>query len=174
MSRVAGRVAAYITLAIIAFIALAPFAYLLILSFKKRIEIASDIPPTLSFEWATIVRNYSEVVGSQGMLGFVFNSVVVVGFATLIGLILGTPAAYAFSRLDFRGREKLASTILSFRFMPPIAVAIWSPNARASPVRVRENRGAPQPSTPTTSTGSPASRPTVARSATWRGCTASQ
>jgi multiple sugar transport system permease protein len=120
----AGRVAAYLTLALIALIALAPFAYLLILSFKKRIEIASDVPPTLSFEWTTIVRNYSEVISSQGMLTFVFNSIIVVGIATLVGLILGTPAAYAFSRIRFRGRETLASTILSFRFMPAVAVAI--------------------------------------------------
>ena len=37
---------------------------------------------------------------------------------------MGTPAAYAFSRLRFRGRETWASTVLSFRFMPGVAVAI--------------------------------------------------
>jgi multiple sugar transport system permease protein len=39
-------------------------------------------------------------------------------------VILGVPAAYAFSRYRFRGKDRWASTILSFRFMPPIAVAI--------------------------------------------------
>jgi multiple sugar transport system permease protein len=34
------------------------------------------------------------------------------------------PAAYAFSRLRFRGRETWSRTILSFRFMPSVAVAI--------------------------------------------------
>ena len=38
--------------------------------------------------------------------------------------MIGVPAAYAFSRIPFRGRETWASTILSFRFMPPVAVAI--------------------------------------------------
>jgi len=38
--------------------------------------------------------------------------------------VIGVPAAYAFSRLPFRGRDTWASTILSFRFMPPVAVAI--------------------------------------------------
>ena len=38
--------------------------------------------------------------------------------------MIGTPAAYAFSRLKFRGQATLANTILSMRFMPPIAVAI--------------------------------------------------
>jgi multiple sugar transport system permease protein len=58
------------------------------------------------------------------MLTFVGNSIIVVGIATIIALIVGTPAAYAFSRLRFRGRETWASTVLSFRFMPGVAVAI--------------------------------------------------
>ena len=124
MKRLIGRVAAYVTLALIAIVALAPFVYLLVLSFKKRIEISSDVPPTLSFEWSTIVKNYAEVVQTQGMLTFVGNSIIVVGIATIIGLLLGTPAAYGLSRLRFRGRETLSSTILSFRFMPTVAVAI--------------------------------------------------
>ena len=48
----------------------------------------------------------------------------VTGVSTLIALGLGVPAAYAFSRLRFRGPDTWASTILSFRFMPPVAVAI--------------------------------------------------
>ncbi len=124
MKHVIGRAAAYVVLALIAVVALAPFVYLLILSFKTRIEIASDVPPTLSFDWSTIVRNYTEVIGTQGMLAFVGNSIIVVGIATLVGLIVGTPAAYAFSRLRFQGRDTWASMILSFRFMPAVAVAI--------------------------------------------------
>jgi multiple sugar transport system permease protein len=58
------------------------------------------------------------------MLDFTMNSVVVVGLTTLLALLIGTPAAYAFSRMRFRGSENLSSTILSMRFMPPIAVAI--------------------------------------------------
>ena len=124
MRRWIGRLLAYLTLIVIAVVALAPFAYLLVLSFKKRIEISSEIPPTLNFDWATIVRNYTEVIKINGMLTFLTNSIIVVGIATIIGLVVGTPAAYAFSRLRFRGRESWASTILSFRFMPAVAVAI--------------------------------------------------
>jgi multiple sugar transport system permease protein len=98
--------------------------YLLILSTKRRIEIVAEVPPTLNFDWATISRNYSEVIISQGMLGFALNSVIVVGLSTLVALVLGVPAAYAFSRIRFRGSDTWASTILSFRFMPPVAVAV--------------------------------------------------
>jgi len=122
--RRAERVVAYVLLVLIAIVGFAPFVYLLILSGKRRIEIVAEVPPTLDFDWATITRNYSEVIISQGMLGFAVNSVIVVGLATLVALLLGVPAAYAFSRIRFRGSDTWASTILSFRFMPPVAVAV--------------------------------------------------
>jgi multiple sugar transport system permease protein len=122
--RIIGRVAAYLTLVLIGVVMLAPFAYLLLLSTKRRIEIVAQVPPTLDIDWDTVARNYREVVDTQGMLAFIGNSIIVVGIATLVGLIVGTPAAYAFSRLRFRGRETWASTVLSFRFMPGVAVAI--------------------------------------------------
>ena len=102
----------------------APFLYLAVLSTKKRIEILAQVPPTLNFNWAQVVKNYNEVLFSQGMLSFTLNSIIVVGIATAIAIVIGTPAAYAFSRLRFKHSEQLASTILSMRFMPPIAVAI--------------------------------------------------
>ena len=124
MRKLLGRSVAYVVLILLGLIGIAPFIYLAILSGKRRIEILSQVPPTLRFEWATVVRTYTEVLYGQGMLGFTVNSVIVVSAATLISVIIGTPAAYAFSRLPFRGSENLANTILSMRFMPPIAVAI--------------------------------------------------
>ena len=119
-----GRALAYVGLIALGIIGVAPFVYLAILSAKRRIEILAQVPPRLSFEWNTISRTYQEVLYSQGMLDFTMNSVVVVGLTTLLALLIGTPAAYAFSRMRFRGSENLSSTILSMRFMPPIAVAI--------------------------------------------------
>jgi multiple sugar transport system permease protein len=90
----------------------------------RRIDIVTQVPPHLVFNWATIVKNYHEVLYLQGMLEFTENSVIVVGLTTFLALLIGTPAAYAFSRIRFRGSEGLANWILSMRFMPPIAVAI--------------------------------------------------
>jgi multiple sugar transport system permease protein len=119
-----GRVIAYLFLIVLGIFGAAPFLYLAVLSTKKRIEILAQVPPTLSFNWTQIVKNYNEVLFSQGMLAFTLNSIIVVGIATAAAILIGTPAAYAFSRLRFKNSEPLASTILSMRFMPPIAVAI--------------------------------------------------
>ena len=124
MKKRIGRIVAYLVLIALGIVGAAPFLYLLVLSSKRRIEILSQVPPRLTFDWATIARTYNEVLYSQGMLAFTRNSIIVVGAATIIALIIGTPAAYAFSRMRFRGDENLINTILSLRFMPPIAVAI--------------------------------------------------
>ena len=123
MLRILGRCLSYVVLALIAVVGLAPFVFLLIISFKTRIDVL-EVPPSLDFEWATIKENYDIVIHDQGFLTFIENSIIVTGVSTIIALVLGIPAAYAFSRLTFRGSDTWASTILSFRFMPPIAVAI--------------------------------------------------
>ena len=124
MKRRLGRAFAYLVLVLIAIVGITPFLYLAVLSSKKRIEILAQVPPTLDFEWARISKNYSEVLFNQGMLDFTVNSIIVVGITTVLVLVIATPAAYAFSRFRFRGNENLAFTILSMRFMPPIAIAI--------------------------------------------------
>jgi multiple sugar transport system permease protein len=122
--RIFGRTLSYVVLVCLGIVGIAPFVYLAILSTKRRIDILSQVPPKLTFDWAVVKDTYQEVLKDQGMQSFVWNSVLVVGAATIISLIIGTPAAYAFSRLRFKGSSRLAETILSMRFMPPITVAI--------------------------------------------------
>lgn len=121
--RVFGRIVSYVVLVLIGLIGLAPFLFLLVISFKTRLEVL-DVPPSLHFDWAAISENYRIAIHDKGFPTFIENSVIVTGVSTAIALLLGVPAAYAFSRLKFRGSDTWASTILSFRFMPPIAVAI--------------------------------------------------
>ena len=124
MKRKIGRAFAYLVLIMLGLAGIAPIVYLGVLSTKKRIEILAQVPPTLDFKWSRITKNYDEVLFSQGMLEFTINSLIVVGATTVLVLVIATPAAYAFSRFRFRGNENLAFTILSMRFMPPIAIAI--------------------------------------------------
>jgi multiple sugar transport system permease protein len=121
--RVVGRVISYVVLILIALLGIAPFVYLAVLSTKTRLDIL-EVPPSLSFDWETIKANYDVVINDDKFLTLIKNSVIVTGVSTLIALLIGVPAAYAFSRLRFRGREQWSTTILSFRFMPPVAIAI--------------------------------------------------
>ena len=117
------RVISYIVLVAIAVVGIAPFAYLLILSSKSGLTIL-DVPPSLDFDWTTIKANYGQVIHENHYLTYIKNSILVTGASTFLALVIGVPAAYGFSRMRFRGADHFASTILSFRFMPPVAVAI--------------------------------------------------
>ena len=44
--------------------------------------------------------------------------------STLLSIVVATLAAYALSRMDFRGRHQFVNWVLSTRMMPPVAVAI--------------------------------------------------
>jgi len=121
--RRAERALAYALLVVVAIIGFAPFVIIVLLSTKARIDIL-QVPPTLDFDMEQIVANYSDVLFRRGFVGYTVNSIVVTFLTVIVALGIGTPAAYGFSRMRFRGRDTWASTILSFRFMPPVAVAI--------------------------------------------------
>ena len=117
------RVGQYLILVAIAIIGFAPFVILAIISFKTRIQVL-DVPPSLTFDVKTILKNYAYVIFDRGFLRYTINSIVITTATVALSLILATPTAYAFSRLRFRGHDRLATTILSLRFMPPVAIAI--------------------------------------------------
>jgi multiple sugar transport system permease protein len=113
----------YLTLIIIALVGIFPIAYLFLLSTKRRIDIG-DVPPSLTIEWEVVVENYKEVLIDRSYITSTLNTVIITSIVVIISLIIGTPAAYALSRLKIKGSERISSTILSLRFMPPVAVAI--------------------------------------------------
>jgi multiple sugar transport system permease protein len=52
-----------------------------------------------------------------------YSTLVAVG-STLLTILLGVPAAYALSRMRFRGQQGFLNWVLSQRFMPPIAIIV--------------------------------------------------
>jgi multiple sugar transport system permease protein len=52
------------------------------------------------------------------------NSFAVAAVVLLINLLFGTPAAYTFSRMNFRGKKPSYNFILASRLMPAMAIAI--------------------------------------------------
>lgn len=53
-----------------------------------------------------------------------WDSVVIAAGSTALALAIATLAAYALSRMQFRGRHSFVGWVLSTRMMPPVAVAI--------------------------------------------------
>ncbi|MFT4783555.1 MAG: multiple sugar transport system permease protein [Paracoccaceae bacterium] len=73
----------------------------------------------------TIARERGTVISGPSKYGERFLNSVIIGFgSTALCMILGTAAAYAFSRFKVPLKDDLLFFILSTRMMPPIAVAI--------------------------------------------------
>lgn len=114
---------ALIYLALIAFlvITLLPYFWLVITSFKTRVD-AFAIPPKVFFQ-ATL-DNYREVFLEKGMLQNLKNSVIVMLATVGVSLVLGLPSAFAFSRFPTKGDQVLLNYLLGTRFTPFVVLAL--------------------------------------------------
>src|SRR6476659_5347286 len=106
--------------AILALLALSPFLWLLLMSFKTNAEIFRW-PPRVFFD-ATLA-NYAALWTSEFRNSFA-NSLVVSVASTALSLVIGVPAAYALSRWTRRGGGAITLWILASRMAPPIAFTI--------------------------------------------------
>jgi multiple sugar transport system permease protein len=86
-------------------------------------ELAALPPPATWYEG--LVREQQMILAGPSRFSDRYLNSVLIGFAsTLLSVVLGTLAAYAFSRFRVPGKDDLLFFILSTRMMPPIAVAI--------------------------------------------------
>ena len=96
--------------------------------FTTRTRIAAEdfaaLPPAETW-YDKIVREDGLVIAGPSRFGERFLNSVIIGFgSTFLSIVLGTLAAYAFSRFKVPLKDDLLFFILSTRMMPPIAVAI--------------------------------------------------
>ncbi|MEL6375843.1 MAG: carbohydrate ABC transporter permease, partial [Pseudomonadota bacterium] len=84
----------------------------------------AELPPAETW-YEQMVRDRGQVIAGPSRYGERFLNSVIIGFgSTALCMLLGTAAAYAFSRFRVPLKDDLLFFILSTRMMPPIAVAI--------------------------------------------------
>jgi multiple sugar transport system permease protein len=99
----------------------APFLVTLSVSFKERAEVFANpglIPSSPSLD------AYREVLASESFTASLVNSVIVGVGTTLLTLVIGVPAAYAFARFNFRGRHLLLLFTLLPRLVPSLGLMV--------------------------------------------------
>lgn len=100
-----------------------PILWLALTSLKQRSDIFA-FPPKLLFDVNFDAYQKFLSFGSASILPFLKNSVIIALFATLLTTLTGSLAAYAFSRLRFKGRTTLLMGVLATRLLPPITAVI--------------------------------------------------
>jgi multiple sugar transport system permease protein len=100
--------------------------YVNVFTTQTRLTAEAVDEPRENLPWyENLVRSKGNtIVGPSRFSERFFNSVIIGFGSTICAIILGTAAAYAFSRFKVPLKDDLLFFILSTRMMPPIAVAI--------------------------------------------------
>ena len=106
----------YIFILVLALTVLFPFYWMIITSLKQRTEI---IASTQTF-FPNIVMwsNYSYVFSVFDFTGYMFNTIIVAIFSTAGTLLTTIFAAFAFARLQFKGRDAVFAIFLMTMMIP--------------------------------------------------------
>jgi multiple sugar transport system permease protein len=98
-----------------------PFYWMVTTSLKTQVA-ALESPPLWIFQ--PTLENYREVLWEDGVGFTMINSLIVAIGTTLLALGLGTPAAFALARFEFRGKKHLWFWFITNRMVSPIVLAL--------------------------------------------------
>ena len=131
-----GRIGIYLSVAALLVWTLSPIAWMVISSISDKSELLDSGPlkwpqnPTFS-RYAEIFASVKPLLqGEEPTLNTeiffraLINSIVITLTTTALALILGGMAAYAFARLDFRGKSPLLMLALFIQLLPAVTLVI--------------------------------------------------
>jgi multiple sugar transport system permease protein len=107
-----------VTVSVLLLLVLSPFLWLVQLAFRPAADIFDErlfFVPTLD--------GFASLLQGNFLKSF-WNSLLVSTLSTGFSLLIGVPAAYALTRWNFKGRDRIALWILVTRMAPPIAFTI--------------------------------------------------
>ena len=114
--RIAVKVGVYAFLGVMALIVLFPFYWMIISSLKSLEEYRFNIPTF----WPKVIvwSNYAEAFTAAN-LGRLFLNTAYVGIvSTLLSLVITVLSAFAFARLEFKGRDLMFAALLATMMIP--------------------------------------------------------
>jgi multiple sugar transport system permease protein len=121
-SRLVRIVAIEIPILLIVAFAIAPYLWMVLTSIRPDSDLTtlplSYVPSRVTF------ANYRTLLGQTSFAYNLWNSLVIAFGAVVVGLGTSVPAAYAFSRFRFRGRQALMTQFLVINMFPVVLLII--------------------------------------------------
>ncbi len=115
----------YLGLVMSAMVFLAPVIMMLVGSLKPDRRVLTESGSLAAFVPAgASLQNYADVFGRTDFLHFLGNSIIITGSIVIGGLLVNSLAAYAFARLQWRGRGLLFNLVLALMILPFESVAV--------------------------------------------------
>ncbi|MBQ8238975.1 MAG: carbohydrate ABC transporter permease [Oscillospiraceae bacterium] len=112
----------YFVVTVICIVILYPYFVMVCTALKSRQEIFSIDGTVLPIEplWSNFVDIWEKAPMAQYML----NSIIIAGGSTAIAMVCGIPAAYALSRMKFKGQTAFLGFIIVSQMFAPVVLLI--------------------------------------------------
>ncbi len=114
--RLFGAILFYVLGSLVAIVILIPFLWMIITSLKSKGALLS-----IPVEWIPkepSLDAYTKILGLQDFSGSIFNSFYLAVTTSLVQILSASMAAYAFSKIRFKGRESLFKVYLATMMIP--------------------------------------------------------
>ena len=97
-----------------------PILWTILTSFKTEAQAISDPPVFLFFDWT--LENYAVVQERSNYMRFLWNSIIIAGGSTLLGVMIGVPAAWSMAFVPSRRTKDILLWMLSTKMLPAVGV----------------------------------------------------
>lgn len=97
-----------------------PILWTILTSFKTEAQAIADPPIFLGFDWT--LENYSAVMERSNYGRFLWNSIIIAGGSTLLGILIAVPAAWSMAFVPSRRTKDILLWMLSTKMLPAVGV----------------------------------------------------
>ncbi|MDG1115941.1 MAG: carbohydrate ABC transporter permease [Flavimaricola sp.] len=97
-----------------------PILWTILTSFKTEAQAINDPPIFLFFDWT--LENYAIVQERSDYMRFLWNSVIIAGVSTLLGVMIAVPAAWSMAFVPSKRTKDILLWMLSTKMLPAVGV----------------------------------------------------
>ena len=108
-------------LVLFSFLCLFPLYYLVVTAFKGKPEYVRNL---FGIPLEPILSNFTTVFRGGRFLRWFANSIILTAGSVLAALAIALAAAWAFAKMQFRGREAIFGLLLILMIIPPVVMVI--------------------------------------------------
>lgn len=118
--------ALYALMALLALLFVFPFLFMLMSSFKPNAQIFADLTSLRAFlpVGDVSMQNYADVLRESGIGRYAVNSAIVTVVTVAMSLLVNSLAAFALSRLEWRGKNIALGMVVILLVIPLEAIAV--------------------------------------------------
>jgi sorbitol/mannitol transport system permease protein len=97
-----------------------PIFWTILTSFKTEAQAINDPPLFFTFDWT--FENYAVVQERSDYMKFLWNSVIIAGGSTLLGILVAIPAAWSMAFVPSKRTKDVLLWMLSTKMLPAVGV----------------------------------------------------